>query len=75
LNRWNKNHDPRIEVTFSDDKRVIIDVENELWGKVFEPLKELAQFRKFAVDPELKIIVWLNGADLATEYLYQYVSA
>ncbi len=65
----------KIEVIFSDGKSAIIDLENELWGEVFEPLKDLARFRKFVVDPELKTIVWPNGADLAPEYLYQHVAA
>lgn len=61
----------KIEVSFSDGKCGIIDLENELWGEVFEPLKDLRQFQEFTVDPELKTIVWPTGADLAPEFLYQ----
>jgi hypothetical protein len=36
---------------------------------VFEPLKEVEYFRKFQVHPELRTIVWPNGADFAPEFL------
>ncbi len=65
----------KIEVSFSDGKCGIIDLENELWGEVFEPLKDLRQFQEFIVDPELKTIVWPTGADLAPEFLYQQAAA
>ena len=65
----------KIELSFSDGTRGIIDLENELWGEVFEPLKDLRKFREFVVDPELKTIVWPTGADLAPEFLYQQAAA
>ena len=65
----------KIELSFSDGTRGIIDLENELWGEVFEPLKDLRQFREFVVDPELKTLVWPTGADLAPEFLYQQAAA
>ena len=65
----------RIEVTFSDGTHGIVDMEKELWGEVFEPLKDLAQFKKFVLDEELKTIVWPTGADLAPEFLYQQAAA
>ena len=36
----------------------VIDLEDELWGEVFEPLKDLDVFRCFRVDTELDTIVW-----------------
>jgi hypothetical protein len=65
----------KIELSFSDGKCGIIDLENELWGEVFEPLKDLCRFQEFTVDPELKTIVWSTGADLAPEFLYQQAAA
>lgn len=62
----------RIKVTFEDGAEGILDLESELWGEVFEPLKDLARFQAFRVDPELKTIVWDTGADLAPEYLYEH---
>ena len=61
----------RIEVRFDDGKGGVIDLEGELWGEVFEPLKDLALFRRFRFDEELETIVWPTGADLAPEFLYE----
>ncbi|MFT7651928.1 MAG: hypothetical protein ACI9ON_002003 [Limisphaerales bacterium] len=61
----------QIEVTFEDGKTGVIDLCNELWGEVFEPLKDIEQFKKFRIDNELATIVWPTGADLAPEFLYQ----
>jgi hypothetical protein len=62
--------DYRITVSFEDGTVREIDLEGELWGEVFEPLRELATFRAFRVDRELSTIVWPTGADLAPEFLY-----
>ncbi len=61
----------RIRLIFSDGKTRIIDLEDELWGEMFGPLKNLETFRQFKVNPELRTIVWPNGADLAPEFLYE----
>lgn len=60
----------KIQVTFEDDKVGVIDLEHELWGEIFEPLKDIRVFRNFKVDTELDTITWSTGADLAPEYLY-----
>lgn len=39
-----------------------VDLFNELYGEVFELLKEVGYFRKFQVHPELRTIVWPHGA-------------
>ena len=62
--------DYKIQVTFADDKIGVIDLEQELWGEIFEPLKDIRVFRNFKVDTELDTITWSTGADLAPEYLY-----
>ena len=64
----------RIRLHFADDACGIVDLEGELWGEVFEPLKRLSRFREFRVDAEMNTIVWPNGADLAPEFLYAQVS-
>ena len=60
----------KIKVSFEDGVVGIIDLDGELWGEVFEPLKDLNNFRAFKIDPELQTIVWPTGADLAPEFLY-----
>ena len=63
--------DYKIGVTFDDGREGVIDLEDELWGDVFEPLKEPEIFQRFRVDTELDTIVWPTGADLAPEFLYE----
>lgn len=60
-----------IWLRFSDGAEGEIDLESELSGEVFGPLRELCEFRRFRVDPELETVVWANGADLAPEFLYE----
>jgi hypothetical protein len=63
----------RVWLRFADGLTGEIDLEAELWGEVFEPLKDVAEFAKLRADPELDTIVWPNGADLAPEFLYERV--
>lgn len=65
----------KIKVSFEDGAVGIIDLEGDLWGEVFEPLKDLSNFKAFKVDSELQTIVWSTGADLAPEYLYECAAA
>ena len=60
-----------IEVAFKDGKRRVVDLHDELWGEVFQPLKVPKFFAEVKVDHELGTIVWPNGADLAPEWLYE----
>jgi hypothetical protein len=48
-----------------------INLEQELEGEMFEPLRNKQMFQRFKVDPEIDTIVWENGADLAPEFLYE----
>ena len=64
-------HGYTILVTFEDGKRGVLDLEHELWGPVFEPLRDVGLFRRFRFDAELDTIVWPTGADLAPEYVYE----
>ena len=61
--------DYKIEVTFNDGLKNVIDFKDEIWGEVFEPLKDLNKFRNFTLNPFT--IQWDNGADFAPEYLYE----
>ena len=65
----------KIYVSFGDGSSGTIDLRNELWGEVFEPLKEISEFKKFRLNSELNTITWPNGADLAPEFLYEQVTA
>jgi hypothetical protein len=65
----------RVWLRFEDGLSGEIDLERELWGPVFEPLRDVAEFTKLRVEPDLGTIVWPNGADLAPEFLYEEVKA
>jgi hypothetical protein len=58
-----------IWLRFSDGAEGEVDLGKELHGPVFEPLKNIEVFRQFVVHPELKTLVWPNGADFAPEFL------
>ena len=63
-----------IWLKFNDGAEGEIDLESELAGEVFGPLRDPALFRQFTVDPEVQTIVWKNGADLAPEFLYEHMN-
>jgi hypothetical protein len=63
-------HDYVLWLRFNDGAEGVVDLKNELYGEVFEPLKDIERFKSFKVDPDLETIVWDNGADLAPEFLY-----
>lgn len=58
-------------VRFRDGTEGEIDLEPELWGRVFEPLADPDEFKRLTLDSELNTLVWPNGADFAPEFLYQ----
>lgn len=62
-------------IEFADGVKGEIDLADELWGEVFEPLKDPDVFAELRVDPELETIVWPCGADFAPEFLYERVLA
>ena len=54
---------------FSDGAAGEVDLTKELHGPIFAPLKNVEVFRLFTVHPELRTLVWPNGADFAPEFL------
>ena len=63
----------RLRLVFEDGTRGEIDLTDQLWGSVFEPLKDRTLFTQVSVDHECGTIVWPNGADFAPEWLYDVV--
>ena len=61
----------RLRLEFNDGSRKTVDLTPELWGPIFEPLKDPAYFALGRFDPELHTICWPNGADLAPEALWE----
>ena len=62
-----------LHLRFSDGTEGDVDLEAELHGEIFEPLKDLAYFKQFTVNQELHSVTWPNGADFAPEFLYEKI--
>jgi hypothetical protein len=65
-------HDYEIEITFSDGKKTVVNLENTIKNdhrKIFQELADQKKFQKFKV--AMDTIVWENGLDLAPEFLYK----
>jgi hypothetical protein len=62
-----------IRIRFDDGREGNVDLRDELWGPIFEPLRDPLYFRRFRVHPELHTIVWENGADFSPEFLYSQI--
>jgi hypothetical protein len=65
----------RVWLCFADGLMGKINLERELWGAAFEPLKDLAEFAKVRFEPDLDKIAWPNGADFAPEFLNDELKA
>jgi len=62
-----------IHLRFKDGTEGDVDLSQELYGELFEPLKETEKFTAFTIHPEFHTLCWPNGADLAPEFLYEKV--
>jgi len=58
-----------VRLLFNNGVEKTVNLEKELYGSIFSPLKDLEIFRNFKID--CNTISWANGADLAPEYLYE----
>lgn len=63
--------DYQLRLTFNDGVIKDVDLREELYGTVFEPLKETTFFQQVAVNSDTNTIEWPNGADFAPEFLYE----
>jgi len=59
----------RLRVTFNDGTIKEVDLDEELSGPVFEPLRDVQFFRKVRLNQDTGTIEWANGADFAPEFL------
>jgi len=60
-----------LRIQFSDGIVKDVDLSSELYGEVFEPLRDPGFFRQVTVNQETRTIEWPNGADFAPEFLYE----
>ncbi len=61
----------KLKLLFNDNKTKIVDLEKELWGPMYEPLKNIEYFKKVAVDDDFITVQWPNGADFSPNFLYE----
>ncbi len=59
--------DYKLSLKFNDGSKGTVDLEPELYGEVFEPLKEKSCFQQFFLTG--RTVEWPNGADFAPEFL------
>lgn len=60
-----------LQLRFNDGAERVVDLADELWGPVFEPLKaDPDLFHQVRVDEEMGTIVWPNGADMDPDVLH-----
>lgn len=69
--KWVRGH--VLHLRFNDGVEGDVDLQGELEGPMFEPLKDVEMFKSFQVHPELHTVVWPNGADFAPEFLHAQV--
>ncbi len=59
----------RVWLRFNDAREGVLDLSDELWGEVFQPLRDPAFFAQFRIE-EAHTLTWPNGADFAPEFLH-----
>lgn len=65
----------RLLVRFNNGVSGELSLLSELWGEMFEPLKDEALFATAHHDAVAGTVVWANGADLAPEFLFQLLQS
>lgn len=65
----------RLHLRFEDGAAGEVDLAKMIrFEGVFAPLKDRAYFVQVRVDPEVRTIVWPNGADLDPLVLYSHIT-
>ena len=61
----------KLRLKFNDGIVKDVDLKDDLYGEVFEPLRDIETFKKVKVNKDTNTIEWENGADFAPEFLYE----
>ena len=64
----------RLQITFNNGMAGVICLLDELWGEMFEPLKDESVFATARQSDELGTVVWGDGADFRPEFLLDLVA-
>ena len=62
----------KVWLAFNDGAKGEIDLSDELYGEIFEPLKDISFFKSFSVEGHT--LSWSNGADFAPEFLREHIA-
>ena len=62
----------RLHVRFDDGSSWEIDLEPVLEGEFYGPLRDPELFAEVEVDPEVRTLVWPNGADFDPAILHDW---
>ena len=62
----------RLRVRFEDGAERTIDLEPVLFGALYGPVRDPAMFRQVKIDPEVRTLVWPNGADFDPATLHDW---
>lgn len=71
VRRLNQVKDYELRIEFTNGIVKDVDLRTELYGPVFEPLRDPELFRQVRVNEETGTVEWPNGADFAPEFLYE----
>ena len=63
-----------LNLTFDNGIRKRVNLRRELYGVIFEPLRDPSYFAQAYLDPDSRTVAWPNGADFAPDYLFQLES-
>jgi hypothetical protein len=64
--------DYKVWLLFNDGVEGEVDLSSELYGSIFEPLKDLSFFQSFTLEGHT--LSWQNGADFAPEFLRDQIT-
>lgn len=61
-----------LELRFDDGASKRVNLRPELYGPMFEPLRDPGYFALARLDLDSRTVSWPNGADFAPDFLYQH---
>jgi hypothetical protein len=61
-----------LRVQFTDNTGQVINLKPVFAGELYAPILDLQVFEKVTIDPEVKTLVWPNGADFDPATLHEW---
>ena len=62
----------KVWLASNDGAKGEVDLVTELYGEIFEPLKNISFFKSFTLEGHT--LSWSNGADFAPEFLREHIA-